>query len=376
MSEWKEVQLSEVYDFSSGLSKPRDQFGFGYPFVSFKDVFDNTFLPIHLKQLVNSTNKERQSCSVMEGDVFLTRTSETQEELGISSVALRDYPEATFNGFTKRLRPKQKHTIVPAYAAYYFRSPKFRTTITSISSLTTRASLNNEMLSSLKITIPPINIQQSIAEVLSSLDDKIDLLHKQNQTLEQLAETMFRQWFVEEAEDCWEEKTFGDFIKPKKGKNITKSEAVEGVYPVVAGGLEPSCYHNEANTKTPVVTISASGANAGFVRLYQTQVWSSDSSYIDETVTPYVYFAYIFLRIHQTQLTDKQEGSAQPHIYPRHIMDLNMLDYPEKLIKTFEEKVKPFFLKMKSNNEQILNLEILRDSLLPKLMSGAVRVNN
>src|SRR5690606_38845393 len=100
---WEEVFLADYYSISSGLSKPADQFGSGFPFVSFKDVFWNYFLPEKLTELVNTDERERKICSVKKGDVFLTRTSETIEELGMSSVALRDYKNATFNGFTKRL---------------------------------------------------------------------------------------------------------------------------------------------------------------------------------------------------------------------------------------------------------------------------------
>src|SRR5947207_14677653 len=104
--EWKTVPLRDLYEFSSGLSKPRSEFGFGYRFLSFKDVFHNYFVPAHLVELVNSTQEEQLSCSIKKGDVFLTRTSETIDELGMSSVALKDYEGAIFNGFTKRLRPK------------------------------------------------------------------------------------------------------------------------------------------------------------------------------------------------------------------------------------------------------------------------------
>ncbi len=236
--------------------------------------------------------------------------------------------------------------------------------------------LNRETAYSQIIKLPPLPEQRAIASVLSSLDDKIDLLHRQNRTLEQMAETLFRQWFVEEAKEDWEETQFGSIVQPKKGKNITKKQAVEGEYPVVAGGLEPSCYHNVYNTDEPVVTISASGANAGYVRLYTTKVWSSDSSFIDYSVTPFVYFSYIFLKINQAVLFDKQTGSAQPHIYPVQIMEIECFNYPRKLIEKFENWCKPIFGRIKYNQKQIRTLEKLRDTLLPKLMSGEMRVKN
>src|SRR5262245_12209067 len=105
-TDWPTVPLGELYEFDSGLSKPRSAFGSGYPFLSFKDVFQNIFVPNRLTELVNSTVHERMTRSIQRGDIFLTRTSETQDELGMSCVALSDIPDATFNGFTKRLRPK------------------------------------------------------------------------------------------------------------------------------------------------------------------------------------------------------------------------------------------------------------------------------
>ena len=117
-SEWPAVPLHQLYDFRSGLSKPRSEFGFGSGFLTFKDVFDNFFVPDQLAALVNSTESDQQSCSIQRGDVFLTRTSETIDDLAMSCVALNNYDSATFNGFTKRLRPKQPRSVVPEYARW------------------------------------------------------------------------------------------------------------------------------------------------------------------------------------------------------------------------------------------------------------------
>ncbi|MFN7912445.1 MAG: restriction endonuclease subunit S [Bacteroidota bacterium] len=228
--------------------------------------------------------------------------------------------------------------------------------------------------------------QQEIAQILTSLDDKIELNLQMNQTLEAMAQALFKEWFVNfnfpnfdgELENDlpkgWRMGKVGEILQPKRGRNITKAEAIEGVFPVVAGGLEPSCYHNESNTKEPVITISSSGANAGFVRLYQMPVWSADSCFIDSSIFPFVHYIYIFLKSNQKNIYDSQEGSAQPHIYPRHIMDLNICVGNESVVKQFEEIVTPLFEKIKYNALQIQTLTHTRDTLLPKLMSGKLEI--
>ena len=196
--DWKLVSLTDIYNIRSGLSKPAKDFGTGFPFLSFKDVFHNTFVPDKLTELVQTNERERDSCSIKRGDVFLTRTSETIDELGMSCVALKDYDKATFNGFTKRLRPKKSKAILPEYVGYYLRSPFFRNEMMAFSTLmSTRASLNNEMISHLKLLVPPQKTQQKIAYHLKSLDDKIELNQQTNQTLEQISQALFKSWFID-----------------------------------------------------------------------------------------------------------------------------------------------------------------------------------
>ncbi len=196
-SEWKTTKLTDHYEIRSGLSKPAKDFGSGYPFLTFKDVFYNYFTPEKLGDLVESTEKDRLGCSVLRGDVFLTRTSETMNELGMSCVALKDYENSTFNGFCKRLRPKADSELVPEYVGYYLRSPLFRRSMMAFSTMSTRASLNNEMISRLDISYPAPDEQVEIARVLKTLDEKISLNNQINQTLEQMAQTLFKSWFVD-----------------------------------------------------------------------------------------------------------------------------------------------------------------------------------
>jgi type I restriction enzyme S subunit len=227
----------------------------------------------------------------------------------------------------------------------------------------------------IELDFPSLPEQRAIAHILGTLDDKIELNRKMNETLETMALALFKSWFGEENE-IHQKILFGDLVHPKKGKNITKANVKEGKVPVVAGGIEPSCYHNMANTKSPVVTVSASGANAGFINLYHMPVWSSDSSFIDNSVTPYVYFSYIFLKLNQETLFEKQEGSAQPHIYPRHVMNLKVPLISEKLLVKYENTVSSWFERIRENIQQNKTLTSVRDILLPKLISGQFRIKD
>ena len=108
MSRITKYALSDLYEMSSGISSTKEQAGHGAPFVSFSTVFNNYFLPDELFDLMDTNEKEQEIYSIKAGDVLITRTSETIDELAMSCVAVKDYPKATYSGFTKRLRPKKE----------------------------------------------------------------------------------------------------------------------------------------------------------------------------------------------------------------------------------------------------------------------------
>ena len=172
------------------------------------------------------------------------------------------------------------------------------------------------------------------------------------------------------------ESTIGDTIIPKRGKSLLSKNAVIGNVPVVAGGLEPSTYHNVANTIAPVLAISASGANAGYVSLWNIPIWSSDSSFIDSSMTDDVYFWYALLKNRQKEIYDAQTGSAQPHIYPQHIASMSIANLNVGEVRSYTSIVTPIFEMIGHNKEENMRLASTRDALLPKLMSGELDVSN
>lgn len=202
-------------------------------------------------------------------------------------------------------------------------------------------------------------------------DGKCGFIDKNN-NLEQQIFTIFDNIFPNVRDG---ENTISNYFSPKRGKNLLSKNAILGDVPVIAGGLNPATYHNVANTNAPVITISASGANAGFVNLWHIPVWSSDSSYIDNTITSNIYFWYVMLKKRQQEIFDSQTGSAQPHIYPQHIEGMTVSDIDMNLVNDFNDNVTPLFINMGENIKENQKLIQLRDTLLPKLMSGEIDVS-
>ncbi len=245
-----------------------------------------------------------------------------------------------------------------------------------------------DSLSKYLIRIPPIIIQRKIAGILSALDAKIENNNKINGNLEAQAQALFKSWFVDftpfkdqpfiDSElgpipQGWKVGKLGDICTFKRGKNLLSKNAIDEGVPVVAGGLTPSCYHNQANTSAPVVTVSGSGANAGFMRMYHVDVWASDCSFIDVSCD-YLYFVYCFLSVNRRLLKHAQTGAVQPHVKPADIHDFDVVIPEEDIVKAFQSIIKELLTKVGVNEKENQRLAALRDTLLPKLMSGEIKL--
>lgn len=185
---WEIIKLGAMGSTQNGVSNDSAYFGNGYPFVSYSDVYKNFALPSTVAGLANSTPTEQKNYSVQSGDVFFTRTSETAEEIGFSSVCLETIPKAVFAGFLIRFRPK--HNILnPLFSKYYFRASVHRNYFVKEMNLVIRASLSQKLLRGLPILIPPMNEQTQISEYLEDKVGKLDNLIKiTNKEIELLRE--------------------------------------------------------------------------------------------------------------------------------------------------------------------------------------------
>ena len=234
-------------------------------------------------------------------------------------------------------------------------------------------SINRKDLENLEINFHSEEEQEKIEKILGSLDDKIELNNEINNNLYEEAVALYKDKFKGIGQG---KKTIGDYIVPKRGKNLLTRDAIDGDTPVVAGGIAPSAYHNQFNTKSPVITISASGANAGYTNLWNIPVWASDCSYIDDSITKNVYFWYVVLKTRQNEIFDAQTGSAQPHIYPQHIAEMGIGELNIAEVDKYNNLVTPLFKMIGENQKENKKLSELRDTLLPKLMNGEIDLDN
>ncbi len=230
-------------------------------------------------------------------------------------------------------------------------------------------------------------IQQRIATILSRYDSLIENYQKQIKLLEESAQRLYKEWFidlrfpghentkiVDGVPEGWAPSQLGQLVEFKRGKTITKKDVIDGDIPVVAGGLEPAYYCNKSNTAKRVITVSGSGANAGFTRIYFEKVWASDCSFVDSSTTPFLHFVYCFLKDNKTTIDNLQKGAAQPHVYAKDINSLGICIPIESVLKSFEGTASMYFDTISSFQSQIHLLTEARDRLLPKLMSGEINV--
>lgn len=402
----EKVTLGELYTVHNGLSKGRKFFGSGYPFLSFSTVFNNYFIPNELVDLVQSDKKEQNIYSISRGDVFVTRTSETSDELGMSCVALKDYPRATYNGFTKRMRPIATDRVHPEYIGYYMRIPSFRGEFQAFSTMTTRASLRNEDLLSLTILLPPMEQQIKIAEVLQTYDKLIENNQKQIKLLEEAAQRLYKEWFVDlrfpgyedvkvvdGVPEGWRYKRVEEFGEVITGKTplTSKTEYYGGNIPFVTipdmhGNVFPLVTEKtltkvgadtQKNKYLPVNSVIVSCiATVGLVNIAveACQTNQQINSVILQNDNELYFFYESMKRIKALLDGVGSNGATMTNVNKTKFSSIKVLYPVEDLVKRYNEFCKPIFDKILALSKSIIKAEQARDRLLPKLMSGEIKV--
>lgn len=302
------------------------------------------------------------------------------------AVLIKENKKFVFQRHIAILRPNPD-IVNPSYLYYIMSSKSFYNKADVVAIGAAQRTISLTSLRNLEINLPTIDIQNRIAEILSRYDSLIENFQKQIKLLEESAQRLYKEWFVDlrfpghentkivdGVPEGWEKKCLGELVCFKRGKTITKREIIEGNIPVVAGGTEPAYYCNKSNTRNRVITISASGANAGYTRMYFEEIWASDCSFIDCSMTNYFHFIYCYLIANKIAIDNLQKGAAQPHVYPKDINALTLCRPHNDILDSFESKISYYFDLISSLQIQIHKLIEARDRLLPKLMNGEIEV--
>ena len=166
----KIMYVKDLFEIKNGLNKEKGAFGKGTPIVNFTDVYKNRYLTKNmLKGKVTLNEGEIKRYAVEKGDVFFTRTSETKEDIGMSSTVIEDIEKCTFRGFVLRARPTTD-LLIPKFCAYYFSTNKVRDTIIRYASFTTRATTSGPKLAKIPVPIISIKEQEKIVNILDRFD--------------------------------------------------------------------------------------------------------------------------------------------------------------------------------------------------------------
>ena len=249
-------------------------------------------------------------------------------------------------------------------------------------------SLTTKVLNEVDISLPPLEEQKAIAEVLSSLDDKIDLLHRQNQTLESLAQTLFRQWFIEEAKEEWEEKPLSKiayFLNGLACQKFPPQNDIEKL-PVLKikdlkDGISGNSDYATSDVKPEYIVNNGDVIFAWSASL-MVKIWDGEQCVLNQHLFKVTsndfpkWFYYHWCKYHLDNFIaiSSAHATTMGHI-KRGDLDEAMCVIPssEELIK-MDDEISPIFEKIETNSRQIKSLEKMRDTLLPKLLSGEVRV--
>lgn len=376
------VTLDELGTVSRGRSKHRPRndvrlYGGNYPFVQTSDIK-------HAGLYLNDYEQTYNEFGLSQSQLWPVDTLCITIAANIADTSILGIP-ACFPDSVMGFIPFEGVADV-RYVKYMF--DVLQNQCKQISQGTAQDNMSWERLSTIKFDVPDYQEQVKVANILSAYDSLIENNQKQIKLLEEAAQRLYKEWFIDmrfpgykkatfEPEtglpEGWSRISLGEYAEFKRGKVITEKQTRPGSVPVVAGGLGPAYYHDTPNTTAPAITISGSGANAGFTRLYNEDIWASDCSYVDSSNCENIYFVFETVLLLGNGFKHLQRGSAQPHVYPKNINELVIVLPPNEVLGKYERVASTLFAETRMLEKQCMDAEEVRNRLLPKLMSGEIK---
>jgi len=376
MTEWRECKLKELADFNPTSLTAKNNL----KFINYLDTGNITKGKINTIQYLNLLTDEvpsRAKRVVKKNDIVYSTVRPNQEHYGIIKNPVDNMVVST--GFAVL---RSKEDICYSDFLYYFLTlPENTEYLSNVAEDSTTAypAITPDVIMDMDIFLPSLPEQKAIAEVLSSLDDKIDLLTRQNKTLEDLGQAYFRKWFDDEKNVG----RLGDYIQLFDNKRIPLSamereKKKDGkLYPYY-GAATIMDYINDYIFDGEYILLGEDGtvetADGYPVLQYATgKFWCNNHAHILQAKPPYTNYSLWFC-LRQCTISHIVSGAVQPKINQQNLNSLEIPVPPQNVFDKINEISGNIFSKILANSEQIYTLQKLRDTLLPKLISGEVRV--
>ena len=387
MNDWKSKRFKELFKIPlrNGLTKPSRVRGSGLRMVNMKEIFAYDFITDTTPMELVPVSEKEEATLLEANDLLFARQSLVEAGAGKISI-FRGNKKTVFESHLIRCRIDIEKAD-PNFIYYLFKSPIGKGTVSTIVTQTAAAGIKGSDLQNLEFVYPTLPEQKAIASVLSSLDDKIDLLHRQNKTLEAMAETLFRQWFVEEARDE-DLSTLGDFannIKMNaKVDDLRKYQHYVGLEHIPRKNISLSSWGNTDTLESNKSVFEKNDILFGKLRSYFHKVVFAPVQGVCSTDILVIrakkpkWFSFCLFWFFNEAVVEHSDlgsgGTRMPRTNWEIVSSFQIPKPDEEQIAKFDKIVRPMTEKIVFNVSQIRTLEKLRNTLLPKLISGEVRV--
>lgn len=364
MTQLKTIADIQTGPFGSQLHK-EDYVETGTPIVTVEHLGNRVFTEQNLPRVSDSDKARLIKYTLSTGDIVFSRVGSVDR----CSYVDKSHDGWMFSGRCLRVRPTE--LVDSLYLYYYFCLEETKQFVRNIAVGATMPSINTKLLGEVEIALPDLNNQKRIAAVLSSLDDKIENNQKLNDNLQQQAQAIYSSMFIDNPDPAWSHGHLSDLITVKYGKDHKK--LADGIYPVYGSGgimryVERPLYNKES------VLIPRKGTLNNVMYVNQ-PFWSVDTMFYTEMKLPNVAkFVYHFVKA--KDLASMNAGSAVPSMTTDILNAMEVVIPSASALEEFESLVAPMYEAMEANDVQSKALSQMRDTLLPKLMSGAIDVSD
>lgn len=380
---WEKVKLGDIATFSNGINFNKTAYAKGIKLIGVSNFGDRFYPDCSQLQEVKKDIVRLEDC-LRNGDIVFVRSNGNKELVGRCMLVKNPTERVTYSGFCIRARLNDTDRYDPVYFTYYFKSKAFRRAVSGTAVGANIQNLSQARLSNHECRIPSIEVQHRIADILSVYDDLIENNQKQIKLLEEAAQRLYKEWFVDlrfpghentkivdGVPEGWSRTNINEILTFHRGYDLTKNEMKAGRYPVV-GSTTVIGYHNEFKIKGLGIVTGRSGSLGEYQFIWD-NFWPHNTSlYISDYKDHNIFFVYSLLQT--VDFASLNNGGDIPTLNRNVLSNIEVIEPEKKLQDMFAKIAEPQYQKIRNLEKQNNQLKMARDVLLPKLMSGEVEV--